>query len=334
VAATKVEACIAWSLTAAASGYFPRVRHDNKELDTARAAKAGMPLGGHLAIVEYRADWLQLCQGFGLSTAVSRTPCFKCTAKREDIHKYDNAHLWHDKDHSDFTNDVSKLVFRTRLTAEEFEGVWSKSGLDMRKAGLRGRVLKQNVQVFDLHRNMPLELQKWDRIEVGGSVTDVHEHPDPGLPEYEVTFFRRNKEVPLLFVSPLFAVPGFKYEHLLADALHTIDLGAAAQLAGVAIVRLMKANVFGPSSTVVDRKSALSKITVGLWRYYRREQRQVRGGKLSTIRRLTLGMLNAKQHLKKPFLKAKGAASRWGGRAKLHTVNDVWWGGTFCVTHL
>eukprot|EP00969_Alexandrium_andersonii_P045668 2004182-Alexandrium_andersonii.AAC.1 len=48
--------------------------------DEDRRAKAGLDLGIHFGLVEYRADWSQVVFGWGCRNWESNRMCFKCQA--------------------------------------------------------------------------------------------------------------------------------------------------------------------------------------------------------------------------------------------------------------
>ena len=70
------------------SGFWPVVRHDNRELDPEPKARQGpLPLYG--VLVELRADWKQFSETFGFkSCASSEYPFFKGCADRDHCHEY------------------------------------------------------------------------------------------------------------------------------------------------------------------------------------------------------------------------------------------------------
>ena len=176
-------------------------------------------------------------------------------------------------------------------------GAWAHE-LEVGEHG-RIEVVQRNMIVHDLDSG-PVELLRHDRLEE--DIDDM------------LVFFRKHDDVPITFVSPLWAIEGLRIHHLTCDILHVLDLGVTARTSGEICKRMLEAQVYGNANTEAGRVQGLQALNRRLRRYYRAKDRKSR--KRCTrrpcyVNRIALKMLGlASAWSNRPHLKVKGAESR------------------------
>ena len=178
---------------------------------------------------------------FGFKTWSASTPCPRCRVSNKDMYNFDNVSLaglgWTDFDAAAWRAEVQGQLKKCVLTSDAdlrllLDGVQMKFCV---KKPFPGRVVTQDF-VF-----RGTEINNLDKLQVGGSVSDLG-----GLDKItnfpaEVYFFRRlgshcNK------VTPFWELPGFQggilglsIEHIEFDVLHTLDLGVVQSYIGLVV---------------------------------------------------------------------------------------------------
>ena len=318
---------IVWSFLVLRSGFWPVVRHDNRELDPERKARQG-PLPMHGVLVELRADWKEFSETFGFkSWASAEYPCFKCCADRDQCHEYTKP-LPRQRGDQDYRTAASWS--QTVLLVNEVDAPVLQKHLffDTRDKGNRGRCVLAAVQI-GLCR-----LQAGDRVEsiiCDGQRIDTHADLT-SLPSYpaRLTMFRRGESSWLSSVSPIFQVVDFN--NIAIDVLHCIDLGVVQYCVGWVFVVLLLADVFrtGAQSDELLLVRGVSALKAELCRWYRMNPL------VTKVTNLTVGMvLGTAGNIYRPVLRAKGAESRGLFVFAIHLMRCFAAGlGSIQVTHL
>jgi hypothetical protein len=161
----------------------------------------------------------------------------------------------------------------------------------------------RNLQVRDAVLGQALELRKWDRLEIGSCVEDIHctiqNFAGPG--PFQLDFWRASDNG-LAFLSHIMLIPGAKHEHIVVDDLHTLDLGVAARFAAAVFLRALKTDIFGNRLTKEGLMQGCKTLT----------RRFAMWGKANKSRyfKISLKGLCYVKTTSKGQLRAKGAACR------------------------
>ena len=241
------------------------------------------------------------------------TSGWKCTVQKSNMYDFDSCGEWGCKTHAECEQGVSRTKVVVKLNLESVEHLWPCLTMDTRKTGMRGRTIGLNLQYQDV-TGAPVVLQKHDRLELGGSVTDIHNEAQELQPKegaYELVVFRKHADVPLTKWSPLFAAPFFKYSMLTVDVLHCFDLGVCQCLHGHLLKQLLLCGALGNSEhTVVGFKAGLKRHNRLLRNHYRSlSSEQLR--QTTKVQRVTLKMLGLGKSLARTaILHVKGHEGR------------------------
>ena len=242
-------------------------------------------------------------------------PCFKCKAHKLQIFNFDEA--WVPWTHEDYVHELQKCLVQVCISQADAHRVFTEMGLDFRADGMHGRTLTRNVTVTDIRTGTAVQLLKWDRLELGGSVQDIHcQVADLHECEtVELAFWRKSPEVPFKFWPAVMSVLGFRLEYLMLDVLHMLDLGVTARLSGhIVHCVLQDGTKFRNKNTVEGWKQGLVLLNRSLRAWYRNVQRELRAAEtnrlITMVGKVTLNMLSLGKKRDVATLKAKGAESR------------------------
>lgn len=185
----------------------------------------------------------------------------------------------------------------------------NSNGVHGRALWLPGRKLT-TLSVQCLKQRCQVELRKWDRLEIGGSIMrDLHctinELLSSNNDVVDLRFWRQGTSHNFSHISPIMEVAGFQFEYVMIDTLHTIDLGVGPRLAGVALQRILQhGKCFQNNSSELGMALGCSELTAALARWKTGPgvaQRLCRSYNFKTFKLKTLS---------KGHLKAKGMQCR------------------------
>ena len=208
-----------------------------------------MPVLGKL--LRFRADWVELASALGFRTWTSRTPCPFCSCTQDNMHVYSTDERgvpWRVRTHADLLQEMQRCTVHVSVSHEKAAQLQAALFVDDREAGLQGRGLREAVPDVQAHGHTgALDLQPGDRLEVGGSCTDAHEDVSR-LRNADLHFFRTSVATFLSHVSPLFM--HITLEGVDLDVMHTVDLGVAQYVAGVAFAQILLADGYDTRARV------------------------------------------------------------------------------------
>ena len=313
------ERVLAWTAKWAALGENPPCRHDGMPfMDERRRAAAGQPLTTctrkvRFALIEYRADWDQISGGLGMQRPSQEHFCFKCQCCKPDRYKFDAADSWIPRTHANYLADVDRSQLVVKLGMDDLRVLFANFVLDARDNGVHGRALARDLQIHDWGTGALVQLKKWDRLEVGGDVTDIHNVPGElvGDGPWHIVLWRRIPGVHFNFFACIMQVPGMRFDYIMLDTLHFLDLGVSQRLIRHVVNAVLKDGIkFGNDGTEVGAKKGMLALSCELRQWYCQRQRQLRiKGKhsISTVGKVTLKMLSFTAMYKTGHFKAKGS---------------------------
>ena len=312
----QIDKFVCWSMEWAAAGTWPLLNFDGSPFQSGSLweARAGTPItyrGRRIRwlCIEFRADWAQFSEGLGMAKTNQKYPCFQCSCLKRNMFGPMASPRW---THESYMSALSKCRIELHLTRDDAARIWNLLTFDFRKNGVHGRCLSASVTVFDEAAQRDIKLAKWDRLDLGGSVLDVH----CSIQELElqgahivIMLWRKHPEVSLSGHSFLMQSPGFRHEFLCIDNLHTLDLGVAARLSGEIMVRALKTGVLGTEPTAPGMLRGCVELSRRLRAWYKTQKicDDERGSKLN---RITLKMLQYTKSSSTGHLKCKGFESR------------------------
>lgn len=156
---------------------------------------------------------------------------------------------------------------------------------------VHGRVIgARRITVFCFTAKAEVTLQKWDRLERGGSCCDTMADAQQlrGAFPFKLTFWRRKPSVHNFgFASPFLTgqIPGVRRETLALDTLHGLDLGPTSRISGFSLALIVNSGVLGNGVDEPGLKSGCRRLTVEASKWYRSSKTP--GG--SRIHRFTPG---------------------------------------------
>ena len=288
-----VDRVLSWSFNHAANGRHPRVDHngDNFKPDSVYAAKAGEAIGKHGALVHFRGDLVGAWEYLGFRRWNTWRPCFLCNCSRDNMMQF-HKRPWQDATPALYSNEIAGRIRVVVADQAQVEAVFAALSPGWHDGGRHdgGRILLRDVA--------PLGLAKGDALVVCGDVRDLHMTGEQLLqitPRPRLTFFR-SAGAPVKFVSPLMGVMGAGLGMVCIDRMHSLDLGAVSAFNGVAIRRLLQADVFQQGSTEEGMERGMAELSK-LYRRWAREPTNRSKTWLKCLKAKNLGPV------KKPFLK-------------------------------
>jgi len=188
------------------------------------------------------ADWDQISSGLGMQRPNQDNFCFLCQCCKPDRYKFDDADSWIPRTTASYLADVDRSQIKVELGMSDLLVLFANFVLDARDNGVHGRALSKDLQLHDCGTGALVQLQKWDRLEVGGHVTDIHTSPGElvGDGPWHVVLWRRIPGVHFNFFPSIMQVPGMQYEYIMLDTLHFLDLGVSQRLIGHVVVSVLK----------------------------------------------------------------------------------------------
>jgi len=128
-----------------------------------------------------------------------------------------------------------------------------------------------------------------------------------------LVFLRKRAGVFLSFVLVLFSAPYFKFDYILIDMLHTLDLGVTAKLAATSIARLLQHQKLGNTKTkgFCQGLREFNKLLKQHISAESKRYRQQMKGSLTCVHQISLQMLGLGSSLTAaPMLKGSGVEVR------------------------
>jgi hypothetical protein len=308
------EQFIAWQIAVAFEGTWSKTDHRNFHWTSrARDSQAGQARlmwkkkRIRCGLMECRNDWDQYSSSWGMPKTNQRLPCWFCPVEKCNMH---DDELPEPRTHESYMQEVSTSRVQAAISLEDARRVFAALIFDFRDSGMHGRVCNRNIEVYDVSRQLPVLLKKWDRLELGGSVLDIHCSAETmrlqGSGPYILHFWRKGVTHSFAHISPIMEARGMRFEYLMIGDLHTLDIGVTGRLVGHCMVEIIKARVKlgnGPGLQGMGRGTrALSKRL--------RAHYSQRRWKSSRIGRVTLKMLQFHKLGDEGHLKAKGMETR------------------------
>jgi len=306
-----IEAALVWGFRALAAGVWPTGRHDGAPFDVPsdgrRLALAGQLLidGNRGVLLEYRADMLQLVAGLGLpSYSRAEHPCMLCWCTWAQLYEVTAADTWTWRSAESYTTAFLSSTIRRAVNEQQFR-VIARFLQCSRK--LRGCAITR-PRAPATNRDWAL-VQAWG-LRHGDILLREGIVLDPFGPEVQfnavdqwVAFWRPNDD--LACPTAWLGVPGFVLPNAIRlDVMHIADLGVTPRFEGVALRRLLRAEVWGQD----DERFRVRRMVASLREWYCRQGRIIGKRALTRIGRgfshKQLGPAS------RPFLKVKAAEAR------------------------
>ena len=99
-------------------------------------------------------------------------PCWYCPCLKEHLHEFPLQAIPYT--HETYMALISASRTIVVLGLPDLRRVVGSLEMDFRDQGSHGRALNRNIDVFDLQSQAAVRLCKWSRLDLGGSVFDVH----------------------------------------------------------------------------------------------------------------------------------------------------------------
>lgn len=306
-----VETAIAYHANWAADGIVACKDFDNR-LWQEKRNNIGQPFLEHegkrvrFVFLELRSDWDQYSGGMGMPYTKQAHFCF--AGPCQQAQKFERVICW---THSDFMVAMQSCRIELLVGHQAIQVIWSVLQFDFRKNGMHGRCVTAMLDVWDYRTNAVVRLLPRDRLDMGGSVRDVHcdvQDLKGGFP-FRLWFWRKPTGMNIHFFSKLMEIRGFKHEYWAIDDMHTLDLGPSQVLSGETVVRVLKSQVLGNAATEEGLKAGCSVIMKKLRKHYQ-DQAVVGMPRASRIGNITLAMLSYHKSTCTGSLKAKASESR------------------------
>ena len=308
------EKFIAWQINSAFEGTWPKKDYREfswsspiRESQAGKARLVWQKKKIRFGLMECRNDWDQYSSSWGMPKTNQAKPCWFCPVLKCNMH---DDELPQSRTHDSYMQEINTSRIQATISLQDVHRVFASLIFDHRDNGMHGRVCNRNIEVYDVIRQLPVLLKKWDRLELGGAVLDIHcsagiiELQGPG--PHALHFWRKGVGHSFAHISPIMEARGNRFEFLMIGDLHTLDLGVTARLVGHSMVKILKARVKlknGPGMQGMERGvRALSKL---LRSHYSR-----RRWKSSRIGRVTLKMLQFYKLEDEGHLNAKGMETR------------------------
>ena len=183
-----------WSIRALAAKTFPSSRDDNKPWlasDERRRDRAGTAMRLRCAVLYHKADWAEYSASYGFPTWQDNLrPCFACNGFGAGLFlAMGNTAVslrWDLTSDEDYYAACARCEIKVTVATEsERSRIIRVLRYDKHPDGARGRALVQEIPEMNLAQG--------DRVEPGGSLSEVGELEDVELPAL-VVFWRRANE--------------------------------------------------------------------------------------------------------------------------------------------
>ena len=228
-------------------------------------------------LIEIRSDWDQVSNGCGFAKPKQWRFCPECKCTQKEAFTAQGG-LFPAWTHEEYMNAINASTIMVLLSWADVESIFQCLILDPRQ--VHGRVIGvRSLKVFCLLRKEIVVLQKWDRLEVGGSCRDIL----GGLSDlrggwpFRFFFWRRRPDIHnFSFFSPLMAMPGVRRESIVLDVLHGIDLGPTSRIAGIALAKIVRSGIFGNDNTEEGLRGGTRQLTTEAKKWYKREKVKTR----------------------------------------------------------
>ena len=289
----KIFEFLRWSLTAAADGVYPSRQHDGSEWPAGhiRAAQAGTQMPYRFALVWFKADWAEFATSLGFTTWASRLyPCYMCHCDRDELTTVEPEHAaslpWSRNTGADYEAACRACEITVVIPDRDTHArIAAALEFDRRNKGARGRALQVPVEWGNV------ALRVGDRLEPSRDLESTFEFDSLRVFPKRVTFWRRANETYTLHRNPLFSIPGFTSDRLVADLLHCLYLGVAQSWIVASLWALLDANVWRTG----NQNLSILRLRADLFAYYKTCKDP------TVVQNITLKMLgNAKLQCQRP----------------------------------
>lgn len=205
--------------------------------------------------------------------------------------------------------EVAKSNFNITVDRTGLQLIMAVLSMDKRSGSkcMHGRVVSTTLHVTDVAKGTNVLLHKFDRLENGGDLTDIHctVHHFTGPGPWVLWFWRRCKETCLSFRSWVTRCYGFQFEFLMIGTLHILDLGVTPQVMGHVLIAILKeGTMYKNTASIQGMADGCRKMSASLRRWYKANKTPSRMSKL-TPKKLGFVSLTSTG-----FLKAKGMEAR------------------------
>jgi hypothetical protein len=275
--------------------------------DGERAARGGQLLldGNVAALLEYRADLLQIVDGLGVAHYSGKcAACFICKATRQQLYNLEarRAGLWEPRTEQEYEESLMSQMHRVIINRTQLELLRPFLKTNPKRRGCAIHRSRNAGPAWAKVRAMGI--QHGDVVLHGASVKDPYSL-DVAFDEAgfaTVCFFRGRKDQPVRFRTPLVEIPGFNLPtRIRLDVMHIADLGTTARFSGTVLRRFLNAGLWGADGDQLGVRRMLADLRE--WYRGKPELRRVhRLGRGFSVKQLGPPL--------RPFLKVKAAESR------------------------
>ena len=184
---------------------FGATSYNEQPFELQLAAKAGKPLleinGQRVVfiVVEFRNDYDQVASGLGFPYHNQIKFCFRCDCSHGNRYKFKDAHLWLDLTHEMYMDMIYKCIYMFEVNEQDLILVMNNLIFDLRKQGTHGRSCNNHLAVTDLESAELVILKKWDRLCLGGCISDIHATIGQLRPPFKFIFWRAVDGIELRF---------------------------------------------------------------------------------------------------------------------------------------
>lgn len=306
-----VDRFLAFSAASACAGMCPPKDHLNQDWATpSMRSLVGKPFTFKqrrlvFICIELRQDWDQLSAGMGMPYSNQRFFCWCCPCENKS--KYKSVLNQPVHNHETYMAEINSCRIAIRVAQADADAIFNLLVFDTRvDKSMRGRVLCRPIAVRDVVSGILIELLKWDRLELDGSVWDIHCRSDElcGAAPFSLVFFRRSPYNNLMGWSWLLRLPGVRFSHIMIGDLHALDLGVTPRLLGNVFARVLRdGTVFGNDRSLTGVQQGCAALTATMRSFFK-------GSRRKAPHRITVKSLGLHLKTSPGHLKCKGAQAR------------------------
>jgi hypothetical protein len=213
---------------------------------------------------EFRGDLDQYSSSLGMPYTNQAHFCMCCPQIKAD--KY-SLNLSPTFNHNSYMSEIDKCRIVVRVDRPTALRLWAVFRMDNNK--YFARVLARNCTVFDIQSQTEIALKRNDRLEVDGDVYDVMcSVADFRAFPITLVFWRVCPDHNFHGLSWFLRIPGSRYEHLMLDTLHVLDLGPTSRIIGWILSTALECGEWGTSNTEDGKKEGCGYLTRDLKDWY------------------------------------------------------------------
>lgn len=284
-------AVIGWSCRASVLGRHPNRRHDNAELDAARACLANVLMQFRTAVLFIKGDWMEFSTTLAYpSWRTAIAPCPRCWCTVDTLYSTRGLSAFGtprpQKSWGDYCHACNACEHHVDpLTDAMWRKLRAALIYDKKKDGGRGRVLGMDVP--------EVGLLKGDRLECTVDCPDIGSGFNDTCPP-RVTFWRRAHESITRHRNPLFHGDAYITPDrcLVFDYLHSLALGVYKTFMSHLVWALILRNAWqAPAADPPEARllTSVPRLRLQLTLWYQAEHRA--GRKHNVVQDLTVGMM-------------------------------------------